>query len=111
VDQVVVTPGRHEKICVRQRQLLVSLALYDGWARPMDVGGRDGSHHTTTLRSLVKKSLVERRVRNSLLNMVRGHEEGYENLAKARRGRKWPGAPRGSYEYRITDAGRVVVGR
>lgn len=98
-------------IPARQRDVLVSLAHHDGWSRPMDVGASDGSHHSTTLRALIKKHLVERRVRGSLLNMVRGHEEGYALLAKARRGRKWPGAARGSYEYRITAAGREAVGR
>ena len=35
------------------------------WAKPMDVGGRDGSHHSYTLSRLVAKGLVERRPRGA----------------------------------------------
>lgn len=49
-----------------ERQFEVLNALYShrgygrnstgnaSWARPMDVGGRDGSHHSATLRALVR---------------------------------------------------------
>lgn len=30
------------------------------WQRPMDIGGRDGSHHSATLTRLAKRGLVER---------------------------------------------------
>lgn len=33
------------------------------WARPMDVGGYNGSHHPSTLNQLVKKGLVEKQRR------------------------------------------------
>jgi hypothetical protein len=92
----------------RQRDVLAALAYYDGWARPMDVGAIDGSHHCMTLRALVKKGLAERKLRGSLLNQIRGTDL-YARLTKARRGRRWRSVPRGSYEYRITDTGRKVV--
>lgn len=64
-----------------QRGVLVS--MYTGeWMRPMDMGGRDGSHHSATLAALVRKGLVERKVR-------------------------WRGV-RGSYLYRITEAGSAA---
>lgn len=54
-----------------------------GWARPMDVGGRDGSHHSQTLAKLVKKGLAERSVRG-------GHTKD-------------------CYQYRITTLGEEAV--
>lgn len=71
----------------------------------MDIGARDGSHHTMTLRALVKKNLAERRLRGSLLNQIRG-QETYDWYAKRKRGRS---APRGSYSYRITTAGKKAL--
>lgn len=72
----------------RERQLLSSLAEQPRkmWFRPMDVGGKDASWHSPTLNRLVKKGLVEKRLRGSLMNMI--------------------GGGRGSYEYRATIAGR-----
>lgn len=52
------------------------------WLRPMDMGGRDGSQHSAVLAALVRKGLVEKRQRG-------GHAL----------------SARGSYVYRITDAG------
>ncbi|MDF2506248.1 MAG: hypothetical protein K0Q52_107 [Microbacterium sp.] len=51
------------------------------WLRPMDMGARDGSHHSAVLAALVRKGLVERTQRGG--------------LAYAR----------GSYVYRITTQG------
>lgn len=99
---------RHSpQISERQRDVLRSLAVHGNWARPMDIGARDSSHHTATLRALVKKKLAERRLRGSLLNQIRGSEL-YDQLSKIKRGRS---APRGSYVYRTTAAGRKMVGR
>lgn len=53
----------------------------DGWRRPMDVGGSDGSHHSATLNTLTRRGFVQRQQR-----------AGYS---------------RGSCLYRITDAGRT----
>lgn len=55
----------------------------DEWLRPMDMGGRDGSHHSSTLRTLIRKGLVERKPRT----------EGW----------------RGSYLYRRTPAGNAYI--
>lgn len=38
------------------------------WARPMDLGGTDGSNHSRVLASLVRKGLVERAQRDTLAN-------------------------------------------
>lgn len=98
------------QISSRQRDILEALAIYDDWARPMDVGAIDGSHHTMTLRALVKKGLVERRLRGSLLNQIRGSDL-YERIAADRlRGRKHGrSVPRGSYIYRITEDGKKLL--
>jgi len=45
----------------RQRAVLDSLAVYGGWARPMDIGARDGSHHSATLAGLAGRGLAERK--------------------------------------------------
>lgn len=102
--------GRAVQISSRQRDILEALAIYDDWARPMDVGAIDGSHHTMSLRALVKKGLVERQLRGSLLNQIRGSDL-YERIAADRiRGRKHGrDVPRGSYVYRISTAGREIL--
>lgn len=61
-----------------------------GWARPMDIGAHNGSHHSYTLSRLVALGLAERRYRN-----------GATNVRYAR----------GSYEYRITEAGKALIPR
>lgn len=50
------------------------------WELPMDLGGSDGSHHSTTLAGMVKKGWVERATRSNRYK-------------------------RPSYKYRITQAG------
>lgn len=45
----------------RQLDVLDSLAVYGDWARPMDVGARDGSHHSATLSGLASRGLVDRK--------------------------------------------------
>jgi predicted transcriptional regulator len=60
------------------------------WSRPMDLGATDASNHSARLRRLITLGLVERQRRNSICNV-------YLNSA------------RGSYEYKITDAGRAAV--
>lgn len=96
-------------ITAKQKDVLASLATYGGsareWARPMDIGARDGSHHTATLRALIAKKLVERKLRGSLINSLRG-QECYDAWAKVKRGRH---APRGSYTYRLTPQGWKVA--
>ena len=96
-------------ITPKQEDVLDSLAGFGGrkreWARPMDIGARDGSHHTATLRALIAKKLVERRLRGSLINSLRG-QACYDAWAKVKRGRH---APRGSYTYRLTKRGWKVA--
>jgi hypothetical protein len=62
-----------------EREILDALDVED-WVRPMDIGGRNGSNHSNTLNRLVRKGLVERRRRGTLMNEL--------------------GSSRGSYEYR-----------
>lgn len=56
-----------------------------GWLRPMDIGGRDGSRHSSILRKLVRFDFVETQRRDF------GH------------------GSRGSRLYRITEAGRAAL--
>jgi len=51
-------PGK--PLTPRQSEVLRDLSDTE-FLRPMDVGGRDGSHHSATLAGLVKRGLVERR--------------------------------------------------
>jgi hypothetical protein len=60
-------------------------AEHPEWARPMDVGGRSGTYHSATLDYLFRRGLVERRQRSAL------------------------NTSRGSWMYRITDAGRAAL--
>jgi len=53
---------------------------YDGWARPLDIGGSNGSHHSNTLRRMIGLGWVESKSRSVF-------------------------AGRGSYRYRITTKG------
>ena len=60
-------PGtRAGQISDRQRSVLGSLAANGSWAQPMDIGGRDGSHHSVTLNQLVRKELAERNKRHAI---------------------------------------------
>ena len=43
----------------RQREVFRLLQVHGDWARPLDVGGSDASHHSKTLRTLVAKGLVD----------------------------------------------------
>jgi hypothetical protein len=48
----------------RQREFDVLRLLDDVlWLRPMDIDGRDGSHHSDTLARLIKRGLAERQSR------------------------------------------------
>lgn len=76
----------------RDREVLRDLVLFSSsaWARPMDVGGRDGSHHSATLAKLVRRGLAKRRKRGTLINV-------------------YGIGIRGSWMYRATPAGIVAV--
>lgn len=103
------------KISDRQRAVLRSLAAYGDWTQPMDVGGRDGSHHSTTLNQLVRKGLAERKkyhaiycyngstsrqklVRNRWV-ITHGHPPSTKCCCK------------GSCRYKITGAGQEAIRR
>lgn len=60
------------------------------WARPLDIGGTNGSHHSATLAKLTKRGLVER-VQRGTLDL-------------------FPGATRGAWQYRATASGMALVG-
>lgn len=61
------------KLTERQKELLIELEP-DEWVTPMWVGGSDGSHHSQTLRQLVKKGLAESRERPSICRIRSGKE-------------------------------------
>jgi hypothetical protein len=99
----------------RQRDVLDSLAVFGDWARPMDIGARDGSHHSATLSALASRGLVERKklhaiycyngsthrqklVRNRWI-ITSGHPPSKDCCCK------------GSCRYRITSAGRRTLSR
>lgn len=52
--------------------------------RPLDIGGRNGSHHSYTLTKLVKRGLVSRAQRSAF-------------------------GGRGSFRYKLTDAGAAAL--
>lgn len=64
---------------------LNSLAA-DQWVRPLDIGGRSNSHHSSTLRTLERNKLVESKQRSSWMS-------------------------RGSKLYRITALGRTFLSK
>lgn len=66
------------------------------WARPLDLGGSNGSHHSNTLNKLAKKGMVNFRFR-----------EGAEP-ADGENGKRFF-ASRGAKLYRITPAGRNAL--
>jgi hypothetical protein len=50
-------------LTIEERDADVLDALRDaGWVKPIDIGGQDCSHHSSTLNRLIKKGLVERKV-------------------------------------------------
>lgn len=55
-----------------------------------DLGAWDGSSHSARLKRMSDKGLVERQRRNSICNVLLGSK-------------------RGSYQYRITSAGREAL--
>lgn len=67
------------------------------WARPLDVGGSNGSHHSNTLTKLEKFGLVESKQR------------GWADPIPGQPKPKWRLGSRGAKVYRITDAGIAVL--
>jgi len=97
----------------RQREVLSSLAWFKGWARPMDIGARDGSHHSATLKALADRGLAERKKLHAIYcyNGSTQRQKLVDN--------RWvttDGHPpsekcccKGSCRYQITPAGRRAV--
>jgi len=77
------------KLTERDIDMLHELAGYERGslcgARPLDLGGYNGSHHSNTLAKLTRHGLVRRSLRVT---------SGYS---------------RASYRYHLTDSGRSVV--
>lgn len=106
--------ARAAPISDRQRDVLESLAVYGDWARPMDVGARDGSHHSATLSALADRGLAERKKlhaiycyhgstqRQQLVDNRWVYTDGHPPSTKC--------CCKGSCRYRITAAGRAEVG-
>lgn len=94
--------------------MLESLAAYGDGAQPMDIGGRDGSHHSATLAQLTKKGLAERKKlhaiycyhgstqRQKLVDNRWVYTDGHPPSTKC--------CCKGSCRYKITPAGRKVLG-
>ncbi len=70
-------------LSARDRELLELICSVRGWVRPMDLGGKDGSHHSATLAKFVRHGWARRRLRG-------GHT-------------------RGAYAYRATPVGRALL--
>lgn len=66
-----------------QTVVLLQFGSESGWLRPLDLGGRDGSNHSAVLAQLIRRGLVESKVRSF--------------------------GDRGSKLYRITPAGRSIL--
>lgn len=76
------------------------------WARPMDVGGRDGSHHSATLAQLSRMGLAERKKSC----WCGPGSEVERRLLAAGKTPRWPWCRcKGSCRYRRTPAGTTAV--
>jgi hypothetical protein len=69
----------------RDLAVLRELSAYPNGARPMDLGGTNGSHHGATLRKLVQRGLATRTLRSA------------------------PGGARASYRYWLSGQGRALL--
>jgi hypothetical protein len=97
------------KLTPRQLDVLDSLKVFGDWARPMDIGARDSSHHSATLSGLAKRGFAERKKlhaiycyngskqRKKLVVITDGHPPSTACCCK------------GSCRYKITTAGRRLL--
>lgn len=92
---------------VKDRERVVLTHLDDElWLRPMDVGGRDGSHHSTTLARLARAGLAERK---KSCDCGPGSWRERQLLA-AGKTPLWPWCRcKGSCRYRRTPAGAAAL--
>lgn len=101
------------QISDRQRGVLESLAAYGDWARPMDIGARDGSHHSATLSQLARHGLVDRKKLHAIYcyNGSTQRQKLVDNRWVVTDGHPPSTACccKGSCRYKITRAGRKVV--
>lgn len=68
------------------------------WCRPLDLGGSNGSPHSSTLAALARKGLVQSKQR------------GAKDPPEGENGRRIF-ATRGAKVYRITKAGLAAIGK
>ena len=102
------------QISSRQLDVLRALARFGDWARPMDIGGRDGSHHSAALSQLARHGLADRKKLHA--NCYNGSTQRQKLVDN-----RWvvtDGHPpstacccKGSCRYKITRTGRKAVGR
>ena len=101
------------QISSRQLDVLDSLAVFGDWARPMDIGARDGSHHSATLSQLAHHGLVERKKLHAIYcyNGSTRRQKLVDNRRAATDGHPPSTACccKGSCRYKITPAGRQAV--
>ena len=102
------------QISERARDVLESLAAYGDWARPMDIGARDGSHHSATLSQLARHRLVERKKLHAIYcyNGSTQRQKLVDNRWVVTDGHPPSTACccKGSCRYKITRAGRKAIG-
>lgn len=63
----------------------MQIGFRDGWAKPLDCGGTNGSHHSATLAKLVRAKLAERKGYNPGCRAVWMYKitaQGLDRLAK-----------------------------
>jgi hypothetical protein len=106
--------GLPHPLTMRQRDVLSSLVDHprSTWLRPMDIGGRDGSHHSDTLRQLVAMGLVERKKLHAIY-CYHGTHHAIGRDGKIVRLRK-PNQRcccKGSCRYRATPRARKIYAR
>lgn len=94
------TPNEREEMILASLAYNADHARYPKpWMTPLELDGRNGSHHSGTLAKLARKGLVNYRQRG-------GREPPqWENAKPLPRGH------RGSKAYRITPAGREALER
>lgn len=93
--------------------MLGALAAYGDWARPMDVGARDGSHHSATLSALASRGLVDRKKLHAIYcyNGSTQRQKLVDNRWVTTDGHPPSTACccKGSCRYKITSAGRKAL--
>jgi hypothetical protein len=101
------------KLTPRQLDVLDSLKVLGNWARPMDIGARDSSHHSATLSRLANHGLVERKKLHAIYcyNGATQRKKLVDNRWVITDGHPPSTACccKGSCRYKITSAGRRLL--